>query len=281
MLGALVPRAGGVRGAWTRAPTTTRTCWGTRSRSSSTSSSSPPTPSRSSARRAAAVRAALAEPLADELTRAQRAVLAALLHDMAKPATHAVTPEGRVTFIGHDRLGAEMADDLMRRLRTSARLREFVARWCAGTCRWASWCTARRSRCARSTATCAPRRPPEVEIIVLSVADRLATRGPRTARSAIDRHLALAREVMDAHFRLVDRGPVRPLVAGDELAEALGARPVRGSPSSWTRCARSSWWGSCAPASRRSVRPALGGRDFGRGARPSGMSGKLDLIVCL
>ena len=51
---------------------------------------------------------------------------------MAKPATRAITPEGRVTFFRHDRLGAEMADDLMRRLRTSARLREFVVacvRW--------------------------------------------------------------------------------------------------------------------------------------------------------
>ena len=31
--------------------------------------------------------------------------------------------------------------------------------------------------------------------------------------------------MMDAHLALVDRGPVRPLVAGDELAEVLGRRP--------------------------------------------------------
>ncbi|HEX2507557.1 MAG TPA: HD domain-containing protein, partial [Miltoncostaeaceae bacterium] len=78
--------------------------------------------------RAGRVREVLDAPLADDLTRGQALGLPALLHDMAKPATRAVTPEGRVTFMGHDRLGAEMADDLMRRLKTSTRLREFVVR---------------------------------------------------------------------------------------------------------------------------------------------------------
>ena len=74
------------------------------------------------------MREVLAAPLADELTARGGLMLSALLHDMAKPATRTVTPEGRVGFMGHDRLGAEMADALMRRLRTSARLREFVVR---------------------------------------------------------------------------------------------------------------------------------------------------------
>src|SRR6185295_18597821 len=52
----------------------------------------------------------LSEPLADELTRGQALVLGAVMHDMAKPATAVRTPEGRMTFMGHDRLGAEMAD---------------------------------------------------------------------------------------------------------------------------------------------------------------------------
>ena len=166
-------------------------------------------------------------------------MLGALLHDMAKPATRAVTPEGRVTFMGHDRLGAEMADALMRRLHTSARLREFVVR-CV---RWhlplgfmvhrTPLSLRQIDRYLRATA------PSEVEIIVLSAADRLATRGPRTSQSAIDRHLVLAREVMDEHFRLVDRGP-----AGAARSPATswrrpsGASPGPGWPRSWTRCAR-------------------------------------------
>ena len=152
-------------------------------------------------------------------------MLAALLHDMAKPATRGVTPEGRVTFMGHDRVGAEMAEALMRRLRTSARLRDFVVRGV----RWhlplgfmvhrTPLSLRQIDRYLRLTS------PSEVEIIVLSVADRLATRGPRTSESAIARHLVLAREVMDAHFTLSDRPPQRPLLPGDEVARVLGRDP--------------------------------------------------------
>ncbi len=175
--------------------------------------------------RAGRVRDAMAAPLADEITCRGGLMLAALLHDMAKPATRGVTPEGRVTFMGHDRVGAEMAEALMRRLRTSARLRDFVVRGV----RWhlplgfmvhrTPLSLRQIDRYLRLTS------PSEVEIIVLSVADRLATRGPRTSESAIARHLVLAREVMDAHFTLADRPPQRPLLPGDEVARILGRDP--------------------------------------------------------
>ena len=175
--------------------------------------------------RAGRVRDALAAPLADELTARGGLMLAALLHDMAKPATRVETPEGRVGFPGHDRLGAEMADALMRRLRTSAKLRDFVVRGVRhhlplGFMVHRTPLSLRQiDRYLRLTA------PSEAEIIVLSVADRLATRGPRTSQSAISRHLVLAREVMDTHFTLADRPPQRPLLAGDEVAQALGREP--------------------------------------------------------
>ncbi len=175
--------------------------------------------------RAGRVAQALSAPLADEMSARDALMLPGLLHDMAKPATRAVTPEGRVTFMGHDRSGAEMADDLLRRLRTSTRLREFVVR-CV---RWhlplgfmvhrTPLSLRQIDRYLRATA------PSEIEIIVLSVADRLATQGPRTSASAIRRHLALAREVMDTHLTLADRGPQVPLLAGDEIAAELGREP--------------------------------------------------------
>ena len=55
----------------------------------------------------------LAEPLADELTRGGAMRFAALLHDAAKPQTRGVRPDGRVTFIGHDEVGAELARDVL------------------------------------------------------------------------------------------------------------------------------------------------------------------------
>src|SRR5206468_4570786 len=76
---------------------------------------------------AEAVSRLLCEPLADELTRGQALRFGALFHDVAKPGTRAVTPEGRITFIGHDRSGADMAHAALSRLRASERLSEYVA----------------------------------------------------------------------------------------------------------------------------------------------------------
>lgn len=43
--------------------------------------------------------------------------LAVLLHDIAKPACRSVDPDGRIRFNGHDARGAEMAAEILRRLR--------------------------------------------------------------------------------------------------------------------------------------------------------------------
>ncbi|MCU0308824.1 MAG: HD domain-containing protein [Thermoleophilia bacterium] len=171
------------------------------------------------------IRERLAEPLADGLTRGQALVFTALMHDMAKPATRAVTPEGRVTFWHHDRLGAGMADAWCRAMHTSGRLREAVARGVRHhldlgfMVHRQPLSLARMDRFLRSVA------PDEVEALVLSAADRLATDGPRTTPDQIRRHLVLAREVMRAHWALVDRGPVRPPLDGAALVRLLGRPP--------------------------------------------------------
>ena len=46
-------------------------------------------------------------------------VLSVLFHDIGKPGTFAVDPDGRIRFSGHDRLGAEMTERAMLRLRFS------------------------------------------------------------------------------------------------------------------------------------------------------------------
>jgi len=48
-------------------------------------------------------------------------VFSVLLHDIAKPATATVDPDGRIRFNGHDRLGAWMTEEIMTRLRFSRR----------------------------------------------------------------------------------------------------------------------------------------------------------------
>ena len=44
-------------------------------------------------------------------------VLSVLLHDIAKPATQTFDPDGRIRFNGHDKLGAEMTDVILKRMK--------------------------------------------------------------------------------------------------------------------------------------------------------------------
>ena len=54
--------------------------------------------------------------------------LAALLHDVAKPATKTVEASGRIRFLGHHTQGADFTRDIMMRLRFSKRGIEHIAR---------------------------------------------------------------------------------------------------------------------------------------------------------
>lgn len=173
---------------------------------------------------AASLRQVLDELLADELTRAEALRFAALLHDVGKAETRRLTDSGRVTFIGHDSLGADMVRKICRRLRTSERLREFLA----GITRHhlvLGFLVHHRPLSKRDVyrylKLCSP---VEVEVTLLTCADRIATRG-RNADAAIEAHLGLARELMSAALEWRREGPPRAPLRGDELAGELGMEP--------------------------------------------------------
>jgi poly(A) polymerase len=168
--------------------------------------------------------AALDEPLSDELTRLQALRLGALLHDIGKPATRAVTDSGRVTFIGHDSAGSEMVGEVCRRLRTSERLRSFLAGVTRHHLRLGFLVHERPLPRAAVYRYLASTEPVEVEVTQLTCADRLATRG-KNAERAIAAHLELARELMGEALRWRREGPPKPPLRGDELAGELGMRP--------------------------------------------------------
>ncbi len=172
---------------------------------------------------AQAVDGFLSAPLANGLTRWQALRFGALLHDIAKPQTRDVTAEGRVTFMGHDVAGSETALAILTRMRASSRLREHVAGLVRHHLRLGFLVHSAplgRRDIYRYLKAC---RPVEVDVTVLSVADRLATRGDR-AEEAIDAHLRLADEMICEALQWLAEPP-RPPVRGDELAAALGVAP--------------------------------------------------------
>jgi tRNA nucleotidyltransferase/poly(A) polymerase len=170
---------------------------------------------------AGALRSLLAEPLADDADRGFALRLGALLHDAAKPATLGHRDDGTPTFLGHDRAGALLARDVLTRLRTSEKLKAHVAALVRHHLRLGFLVHEQpltRRALYRYLQTC---QPVEVDVTLLSVADRLATRG-RKAEESIAKHLELAREVLPAALLWRAAGRRTPLVRGDELAAALG-----------------------------------------------------------
>jgi poly(A) polymerase len=208
------------------------------------------------------VSALLREPLADELTRGEALRWGALLlgetgmlaetgtdqgdtrsaripesasaegaclpASAAKPLTGAVRTDGRVTFMGHDVRGAELARAVLTRLRTSERLRAHVAALVLHHLRLGFLVHDPQRPLARRTVFdyLTSTSPVEVDVTLLSIADRLAGRSPigrgDRAEESIDAHMGLARPMLAHALRWRANGPPAPLWRGDELAAALG-----------------------------------------------------------
>jgi poly(A) polymerase len=168
----------------------------------------------------------LAEPLTDELDRRGALRFAALFHDLGKPATRGETG-GYITFIGHDRVGAEIALAICERLRASRRLGAYLANITRNHLRL-GFLVHRRPLDRRAVydylrAT----EPDSIDVTLLTVADRLAARGagPVASEEAIAAHLELASEMIGDALAWRRQGPPRAPVRGDELAAELGVEP--------------------------------------------------------
>jgi poly(A) polymerase len=175
--------------------------------------------------RAPELRALLDEPLADEMSRGTALRFGALLHDVGKPATRS-EHDGYVTFIGHDRDGAEIVAGLCDRWRASRALTRHL-----------QGLTLHHLRLGFLVheAPLPPRRvheylratdPVGADVTLLTIADRLSARGsgPFATEEAIEAHLELARQMLAAALDWRRDGPPRPLLRGDELAAELGMR---------------------------------------------------------
>jgi hypothetical protein len=135
-----------------------------------------------------------------------------------------VNAEGRVLFWGHDGVGADMSRDVLRRLHASTALGDFVAALAQHHLRLGFLVHDRpltRRHVYRYMRAC---EPVELEVTVLSAADRLATRGERTRSEAVEAHLELARDLAAEALEWRAHPPAPPL-RGDELIDELGIEP--------------------------------------------------------
>jgi len=152
--------------------------------------------------------------------------LGALLHDIAKPETKSVDSRGRVRFLGHAAAGARMARTSMERLRFSARETRLVSLLVEEHLRPGQLSSeggppSRRAlfRYFRDTGEAA------LDVLILSLADHLAARGPRMRVTSWRNHVAYVNYVMAR--RHLEESLVEPmrLVTGHDVMETLGIGP--------------------------------------------------------
>jgi poly(A) polymerase len=160
--------------------------------------------------------------------------LACLLHDVAKPQTKAVQPDGRTRFLGHPRQGADIARRVLARLRFSRREREMVASMITHHLRPTQMSheelPTRRAiyRFFRDTGEVAN------EVLYLSLADHLASRGPELIPQSWHYHTRVVAHIFEEQRR-EEATPPPGSLPGTISWPPSAWSPAPGWASSWRR----------------------------------------------
>ena len=123
------------------------------------------------------------QPVGDGQTRRTILKLAALLHDVAKPATKSMEPSGRIRFLGHSEEGAGIAVEVLRRLRLGGQSVELVRKMVRYHLRPAQMAPVGELPSGRAVFRYyRDLGDAAVDTLYLSLADHLAARGPDLER---------------------------------------------------------------------------------------------------
>jgi poly(A) polymerase len=151
--------------------------------------------------------------------------LAALLHDIGKPTTKSVDADGSIHFFGHSSAGSDIAGSVLKRLRLPTRIVDHVTAMIDAHLRpllmAREGAPSRRAlhRFFRDTGEAG------VDTLFLSLADHLATVGPKVTTDGWRRHVAVVGYILASS--LEQPGPTRQhaLVNGDDLMAELAIGP--------------------------------------------------------
>lgn len=151
--------------------------------------------------------------------------LASLLHDVGKPGTRSTDGDGRIRFLGHGKEGAATVSRMLERLRFSGREIKLVETEVNHHMRPTQMSqeglpTDRAIyRYFRDTGETG------IDILFLSLADHLATRGPGLDITGWREHTQLVRYVLDKHFDRENIINTPKLVDGYDIMKSFGLSP--------------------------------------------------------
>jgi poly(A) polymerase len=151
--------------------------------------------------------------------------IAALLHDIAKPATKQIDSSGRMRFLGHPKLGSEMSEVILQRLRFSNKEIKIVKNLVYNHLR-----PAQMSNIGLPTSRAIYRffRDADgsgIDIIFLALADFLATRGPEVDIQEWKSHNHLMKYIVKEHSKQKTEASAKRIVNGYDLMNIFGLTP--------------------------------------------------------
>ncbi|MCL2149783.1 MAG: HD domain-containing protein [Dehalococcoidia bacterium] len=164
-------------------------------------------------------------PISPTSTRRELDKLAALLHDIAKPQTKTIAPNGKLRFYGHPQEGAPIAEEIAERLRFSTREKRLITAVVRYHLRPVQMgeegaMPTKRAvyRLVRDLGEMAP------DVLFFSLADHLATRGEELDLTNWHHHANIVSYVLAESARTLSTLPAQ-LLNGHDLQRELGLAP--------------------------------------------------------
>jgi len=172
----------------------------------------------------AKVKEHLEEALAHNHRRLSNLKLACLLHDLGKSETLREVGT-RSRFINHEKVGADMASKICRRLKLSKKERDYIRQ----LVRFHMWpgylaCLDKITKKAilrflRKTGdNC-------LDVLLLSLSDRYAAKGALTTARTLRGHKELVRRILEELFRQQELTPLPRLITGKDLINLFNLSP--------------------------------------------------------
>ena len=166
------------------------------------------------------------EEVGDGFSRRTILKLTGLLHDIAKPQTKAADATGRIRFLGHPELGAEMVRERLPQLRFSARTVDMVARMVRHHMR--------PSQLRHGNDDPTPRAVHRyyrdlddvaVDTVYLAMADYLAAKGPEVVAERWANHAKMLGNLLQGGREQAPARGDQRLVTGHDLMQCLNLPP--------------------------------------------------------
>ncbi len=166
------------------------------------------------------------ELIGDGHTRLTLLKLSGLLHDVAKPATKTIEETGRIRFVGHHEVGAEIANSILGRMRFGVRGCQFVTSLVRHHLRPKQMAEpgelpSKRAiyRYYRNVGEGA------ISTLYLNMADYLAARGPLLERDEWREHCDLMAHILDGKFGEPPVVVAPSLITGRDVIEEFSVEP--------------------------------------------------------